>query len=372
MSYSAKQKLYADFMLKKIGMTDPSDIETYLKHLEKLYGRMVSFPSERYYSGIGWRYSVGDCIDLIKAELDLKKSPQAVKSAEQKATYSATDLANYEYCPASFAISNSFVIEQPSGEEFTEAGKQLHEQLLAASRTWQKEKGVDFSSSDLDVSAIRSSHLIFAGHQEPNRKFVNGNWVGVPDYIFQDKENNYFVVEEKFHYKRDPAKNDGFVGYDNQVGAVYDDFATEEGKKEQEQWSNYKGYFFSNHLVQIVSYIKNLLDYPIKYGYLLYWYYDRNNDEPYIHKVVAKKIVLNDQTDALYTNTVNGVQQLKQNGSLPFQIDRLNMRKCAGCVVNKYCGHKTKRYSSLPFPYQRNFLNLFFATFPDELRKTTL
>ncbi|SFW85376.1 hypothetical protein SAMN05661012_05724 [Chitinophaga sancti] len=353
-------------------MSNSADIEAYLQHLEKLYGRMVSFPSGRYYSGIGWQYSVSDCIDLIKAELDLKKSPKAIKLAKQKTSFSATDIANYEYCPASFAISNSFIIEQPSGEEFTETGKIMHEQLLAAKTTWQEEYGVDFSSNDLDGSPFRSSRLIFSGHQDQDRKFVNGNWVGVPDYIFQDKENNYFVVEEKFHYKRDPAKNEGFVGNDSQCGLIYDELAAKEAMNEQEQWSKYKGYFFSNHIVQVVSYIKNLLDYPIKYGYLLYWYYDKNNDEPYIHKVVGKLINLNDQTEALYNNAVNGVQQLKQNGSSPFQVDRLNMRKCAGCVVNKYCGHKTKRYSNLTFPYEPSFLNLFFATFPDELRKTTL
>lgn len=359
-------------MLKKIGMTDPKDIDTYLEHLEKLYGGMVSFPSQQYNSGIGWRYSVSECIDIIKQELDLKKARQIIKPLELKSTFSATDLANYDYCPASFVISNSFLIENPSGEEFTETGKALHEKLLAARTSWHKEDGVDFSSHDLDIEAVRQSRLIFAGHQDKERKFTNGNWVGVPDYIFQDKGSSYFVVEEKFHYKRDPAKNDGYVGYDPQVGAIYDQSADDEAKKEQEKWSNYKGYFFTNHIVQIASYIKNINDYPIKYGYLVYWYYDKNNEEPYIHKVVANRIVLDQQTEELYSKAVKGVEELKSSSNVPFQIDKLNMRKCAGCVVNKYCGHKTRRYGSLPFPYNQNLLNLFYAVFPEELRKTNL
>ena len=353
-------------------MTDPKDIDAYLEHLEKLYGGMVSYPSQQYYSGISWRYSVSDCIDIIKQELDLKKTRQTIKTVDQKSTFSATDLANYDYCPASFVISNSFLIENPSGQEFTEIGKDFHEKLLAARTSWHKEDGVDFSSYDLDIEAVRQSRLIFAGHQDKNRKFTNGNWVGTPDYIFQDKNNNYFIVEEKFHYKRDPAKNSGYIGYDPQVEEIYDDDAAEEAKKEQEQWSNYKGYFFTNHIVQIASYIKNIRDYPIKYGYLLYWYYDNKNDEPYIHKVVAKRTELDQKTEELYSKAFKGVEELKSALTAPFQVDKLNMRKCAGCVVNKYCGHKTRRYNSLPFPYNQNLLNLFYAVFPEELRKTNL
>ncbi len=353
-------------------MSDSTDIETYLQYLEKLFGRMVSFPSQQFQSGIGWRYSVSDCIEIIKQELELKKARQEIKLIKPKTTFSANDLADYDYCPASFAIGNSFIIEKPTGEEFTETGKQLHEKLFAASKSWRKEDSVNDPSINLDISNIRNSKLIFGGHQNPDRKFVNGNWIGVPDYIFQDNAKNYFVVEEKFHYKRDPSKNNGFVGYDKQVGAVYDDSAIEEGRKEQEQWSKYNGYFFTNHIVQTVSYIKNIQDYPIKYGYLLYWYYDKSNDEPYIHKVVSKRIILDEQTETLYVNALNGISNLKNTGIAPFQMDKLNMRKCAACVVNKYCGHKTKRYQNLSLPYQPSFLNLFFATFPDELRKTTL
>nr|MBC7614269.1 hypothetical protein [Pseudopedobacter sp.] len=348
-------------MLKKIGMTNNSDIAIYLEHLENLYGKMVSFPSQKSYSGIYWKYSVSACIELIKQEIDLKQSINSIEFCLPKSTFSATDLSNYEYCPASFVINNSFKIEKPSGVEFTEIGKEFHNKLLATRTTWYEKKNIDFSSIDLDVKKVRDSRLIFAGHQEDDKKFNNENWVGIPDYIFQDLENNYFVVEEKFHYKKDPEDI-----------YVYDEYTAEEAEKEQKAWSNYKAYFFSNHIVQIVSYIKNIKEYSLKYGYLLYWYYDIKNDEPYIHKVLAKRINLNEQTEELYSNTVNGIKQLGTNTETLFQIDKLNMKKCAGCVVNKYCGHKTKRFEMLTFPYNLNFLNLFYAKFPDELKKSNM
>ena len=117
--------------------------------------------------------------------------------------------------------------------------------------------------------------------------------------------------------------------------------------------------------------IKNIREYPIEYGYLIYWHYDINKDnEPNIHKVIVKKIEVNDNTDKLYSNAVKGVEKLKQRLEIPFEADKLNMRKCAGCVVSKYCSHKTRMYQSLSLPYDKEKIVLKFAKFPDELKKT--
>ncbi len=368
MTYSIRQKLFADFMLKKIGITDTKDIDIYLSHLEKLYGRMVSYPNESNYGGIGWYYSVSGCIEQIKEEVDLKQAKQEVKLVKTKPTFTATDLANYDYCPASFVISNSFLIENRSGMEFTETGKQLHEQLLASRTTWQEDDAV-YSSSGIDAKIVRESRLVFAGHQDENKKFANGNWIGVPDYIFQDSEDKFFVVEEKFHKKKDPQKMSSSERMDEAYGGSGID---EVADKERKEWSEHKGYFFSNHIVQLVSYLKNIKEYSISYGYLLYWYYDFDrNNEPYIHKVVAKKVDLNEETEKLYSQSVKGIEELKALKQITFPVDKLNMKKCAGCVVNKYCGHKTRRFSKLIFPYEHHYLNLYYAIFPEELKKTT-
>jgi len=371
MGYTNKQKLFADYMLRKIGMSNQDDINTYLSHLETLYGRMVSYPSQKHYSGSIWHYSVSDCIDQIKQEVDLKKIKHTINinGANDNSMINATDLANYNYCPASYAIGNSFQIENQSGIEFTEIGKQLHEQLLAVRTNWFSGRDVDYSSyNDLDADIVNKSRLIFTGHQDEKRKFVNGIWVGVPDYIFQDKEDDFFVVEEKFHRKRDPNKVSEYERMDAfHGGAGMDD----EAEAERNKWREFKGYFFSNHIIQIVSYIRNIKEYRIAYGYLLYWYYDiDSNSEPYIHKVVAKKIILNEETENLYIQALQGIEQLRAAKQIPFTVDTLNMKKCAGCVVNKYCGHKTRRFENLTFPYNLQFLNLYSTDFPEELKRT--
>jgi CRISPR/Cas system-associated exonuclease Cas4 (RecB family) len=349
MGYSKKQKLFADYLLNKIGITDLADIEIYLTHLEALYGRWESSNKPNAYGVYTRHYTVSACLELLMQEVDLKKKRYTIKYTEPKLSTSATDLASFDFCPVSYVISNSFLIENPSSKESTEIGKQFHEELLLAKTHWNEEDVQNYAFKDISFAIFRQSRLVFSGHQEENRVFTNGDWVGVPDYIFEDKAHNFFAVEEKFHRKAaDPKKYSGSTEIDP-VKTTY---------------------FFSNHIVQLASYIKNISEYPIVYGYLLYWYYDLHPEYgPYIHEVVAKKIILDQQTEELYNKAVNGIEKLRNNKILEFPIAKLNMRKCAGCVVNKYCGHKTKRFENLPFPYQYNFLNLYYADFPDELIK---
>lgn len=341
MSYSSKQMLFAEFMLKKIGMTNSSDIDIYLMHLEKLYGKNISYQNSKSYYGLSWFYSVSECIDILKAEIELKKNKLGIKTIDSKAIITSTDLASYVFCPASYSISNSFLIENPSGEDFSRAGTQLHEQLSLARTEWYNDNQQIISPKQNILAKIRKSHLIFAGHNSENKIFSNDSWSGVPDYIFQDLENNYFVVEEKFH-----------------------------SLKTLNNYSEIDNFYF-NHIVQLVSYIKNIKEFDIKYGYLIYWYYDYDDkDNLYIQNYAIKKIIIDEKLEYAYSTILHNINKLKSTIEVSFDTSNLNMRKCAGCVVNKYCGHKTKKYDTITFPYNKDFMNLYFALFPEELKKS--
>ena len=135
MSYTKRQQLFASYMLNQIGIFDKEDISTYLGYLSFLYGRLEPFPDDRYISGFNWKYTVSDCIDHLIEEIKLKKNYTNIKAKEPKQTNSATGYAYYQYCPASYVISNSFEIEKPSGVEFTNQGKLFHEQLRLARKS---------------------------------------------------------------------------------------------------------------------------------------------------------------------------------------------------------------------------------------------
>lgn len=185
-----------------------------------------------------------------------------------------------------------------------------------------------------------------------------------------DFENNYFVIEEKFRYKYDPSKKNGSLGYDPVYGQIWSDEQEKNAREEEENWKKYKGFFFSNHIIQLLSYIKNIKEFEIKYGILIYWYYDFSKDGlPYIHKVITKKIQADPQSEALYDSNFSEFQNLLINKEIHFDTEKVNFRKCANCSVSLYCGHKTKRFNTLKFPYDFEHTKLLKVEFPEELKK---
>lgn len=369
MSYSRKQWLYAVYMLNQFGIKNESFIYQYLTHLSLLYGKMEQFNTR-------WHYSVSACIDLLKDELELKKNINQIEYVkDSKTNIRATDLGNFNYCSASYVINKSFVIEKPNGEVFTKIGTELHEKLLLLNQIKPNNEHSEFNEYRLNLrieaglnspllKKISNSTLVFAGHLE-SKIFINNNenYSGSPDYIFQDELGEYFVVEEKFHFKRDPSE----YTYDESNG-LSDGEAS--AKNRMETWKNLKIHFFENHRVQLISYIKNITEYDIKYGYLLYWFYDISDNIPFVHRDDILEIKLDEQNNELYNKTKSEISILQSNKIINFNVNKLNPKKCAGCVVNKYCAHKSGKFNELKFPYDVLDLNLSFVPFPEELKRT--
>ncbi len=186
------------------------------------------------------------------------------------------------------------------------------------------------------------------------------NYSGSPDYIFQDEQGNYFVVEEKFHKRKDPYKET----YEELV-YFQDDYA----EAKRENWLNFKIHFYKNHQIQLISYLCNIKEYEIKYGYLIYWFYDFENGEPYIHREAVLEMKLDGQKKSYYLEAKNGIETVLKNKKIAFNKKSLNPKKCAGCVVNKYCAHKSGKLEQLKFPYEICDLSLESIPFPEELKK---
>jgi hypothetical protein len=85
--------------------------------------------------------------------------------------------------------------------------------------------------------------------------------------------------------------------------------------------------FFRNHTIQVITYLKNIKEYDLKYGYLVYWYYDFKDDKPYIHKVCVKKIVLDNYTEDFYLKAINQFQELLKNKTQEFDTEKINPNK---------------------------------------------
>jgi hypothetical protein len=360
--FTYRQKLFATHLLKQIGFQNDSIIEKYLLRLEKIYGRWDSYIN--FHNFTVPFFNVSECIEILLSEINLKKQSQRIKSKSYKDELkSATDLSNFVYCPISYTIVKSFIIEHPTGEEYTEYGTTLHEQLRLVNKiTPNDKKETDVHRARVFdneiIKKIRNSELIFTGHSD-NKLFVNEKekYVGQPDYIFKDDEGKYFVVEEKFHYLKSEY-----------------DLSWEKTDKSYDQTINT---FFDNHKVQLISYIRNIVEYSIDYGYLIYWYYEveESNDKqkiPKIHDVSIRKVTLTDENLTLYDKAVIGVNNLHQNQNnfhIDFDVSKLNINKCVGCVVSKYCIHKSGRYNTFVFPFQSHYLKIYYSEYPEELKK---
>lgn len=369
---SQKQIAFKDFMLKRIGFSADDGID-YWDRLTSIYGKMKPFYDPTFYNNERWSFSVDDCIEILVNEINTKKYNN-IKRKNLKKSLSSTDIANFNFCKASFSISNSFEIENLIGKVRMEIGENFHEDLKAIKKSWIKNKRETSQILNKDLSDIKKSEIIFLGHTaniNEKKFFYNNNWIGEPDYIMLDTENNYFVIEEKFIKKYDPSKKNGSLGFDPVYGEIWSDENERVAREEEKDWKNSKGFFFSNHIIQITSYITNIKEYPIKYGILIYWYYDFDKSGvPYIHKVITKKIFVDNQNKNLYDNNYKELQDLINSNEIDFENDKVNLRKCANCSVNNYCGHKTKKFKTLKFPYDFEHTKLLKVDFPSELKKS--
>lgn len=359
MGYSEKQRIFSTYMLQRIGFQ--KFIDQYLHQLENVYGVWDFWVNKDGY----YKYflSVSKCIDVLLQEIELKKNRTKIVLKKDSGKISATDFANYVYCPVSFSINKSFVIEKPVGEEFTVLGTNYHKQL----RLLNKQIPFNLKEDEIHkqtvfqnevIKKIKASKLIFAGHNDEKKIFINDeeNFVGQPDYIFQDSDGKYFVVEEKF--KSLKSEDDSFWN----------------GQKfTYKQTANY---FHKNHEMQLVTYLRNIKEYKIEYGYLIYWYYQIDKIEldisvelPKIHDLRLKKIELTFENNLLYENVSNAINKLKTSENSNFDSAEINLNKCVKCVVGNYCMQKNGRFNSFNFPYKIEDISLYYMEFPIELIK---
>lgn len=352
-------------MLKRIGF-DESDVGDYLELFSKKFDKYDYKLSNRE----NWFINAGNCISAIKGEFDLKRSLQ-FKDKKSSTLISATDLSNFSFCPASYSINSSFEIELQNGIELTEEGKKLHEELKAIKKSWVKEKEEEILNVNKHLSNIKKSKTIFIGHNSENKPFYNENWIGTPDYILEDIEGQKYIVEEKFRYKYDPSKNSGAYFDSYTYCWEVDESLEETYREEEEEWKKSKVLFYKNNVVQVISYLLNIKEYELKYGILIYWYYDFTKDKkPYVHKVATKKVIINSELEQDYKIIKSKIETLQKNIEIEFDIESINLNKCTNCVVANYCGHKTKQFSKLNFPYSKNYPKLKYEPFPESLKKT--
>jgi hypothetical protein len=409
MELSQKQEIFLDYLIKKLNFKDDEFLRHYLDQLTRritefsyIFAKQIevdeksgryNYPDDHIFKEYVEQDNLFiptklNIIDILLQERDVREERQYIIKKPSKHAISATDIKNYTYCPISFAISNSFQIKKPLT---TQIGSEFHQQhrllnFISYKKVDQKYYPLSrkikdiISEVDLDSTSIEllddlsESVAIFVDSSEYNSelKYFKGKherYVGKPDYIFYNQRSNrYYVVEEKFqHIPREPIWD---LPQEWTLSHNYNPTHINELRKTT--------IFYANHMNQLMSYISEISQYDLSYGYLVYWRYIVENDEDKSSntRISTKKVdqirsTKIDFTDKDYILSVEDIykkidQTMNDSGG-SFDRNIISPAKCAGCAVRVLCGHKTGQYDEYTYPYSEKYIKTKYVPFPEEL-----
>lgn len=401
--------IFINYLLDKLRFVDDNFRNEYLMKIHSYYRDFVSldskeikydrhtgkliYPSDHKYK----KYTIFEnrlfptsynLVDFLLLECDIK-SNKLFKPVNNSLDYiSATDISNFTYCPVSWAISKSLSLPKVIS---TQIGSMMHEQhkllnyvtirrpdgKIVPSRVNLKNFLHSFKYneySEMLFDELFDSEAVFIGsNKENHRKYFKGSddiYIGQPDYIFYNyKKKKYYVVEEKFTKIRKPPKWNLPHNW-----CVIHGYNPVEIEQERQQMK-----FYNNHLNQLRSYIYGIRGFGKLHGYLVYWryYFIKNSvvlDTDFSIKIdqVRSRLISGEHTEdqkIISYKYLQIKQAIKDKGGNFYTSER-NPAKCAGCVYNILCGHKTGQYKYYTIPYDHSFLKLESIPFPIKLKKT--
>ena len=357
-----KQIIYLDYLLKRLGFAGLTENSDVIDCINESLSRETSYlwKVKRLYNLIDPQNDDNDfaitAIDFLQLEYILRRKSLVRYAKPAKNCVSASDLNAYVFCPASFSIANSVNVP-PTISEIE--GSKLHE-TLQLKRVLEQANHVGFRKDATTNQSkiieqmnrnhsrfyndIRNAQLVYCGHETDQVKapyFVNERYryAGQPDYILKDSvSQQHFVVEEKFHYRK----------YYNSSKNMY-----------------------ANHLAQLASYICFINDPLITHGHLIHWVYDykSNDGSPYIYYIDVRTLQRSDDLTNRIASLVDKVWSFIDRKSIFFDTSANSVKKCMRCSYRIWCGHKTRLFDKVSFPYSGEYTQLKPCPFPIELKK---
>lgn len=404
MNYSEKQFALIKFFLLKLNFLEEefsindSFTKKYLDNLNKTYTQFKNIgnctdekslmPYFKYsYDGNIYRIDEFTLINYLQLELKIKESKDFIiqNNVNLKIT-SATDIANYTYCPVSYSISKSFTTKKiESAEIGTEkhSDSYINKLVKEKSEYTGETKNADFEYNEFDLNydenfielkeLLKDYEILYSGHNENVVKYFKndkGNFVGQPDFILKNIiTNEIIVVEEKYQFIPSVIKDYSHNYYDSTKAAEAE--ITYERIMEGINEKRNKNYFYKNHINQVKSYLYGISEYPINNAILIYWKYEIKENMKIVTKCYFKKIDKSqEKIDRDELNDIfKQIKKVNTDGKINFNFK--NPLKCAACVNNFLCGHKTGKFEYFTIPYKLEFIEINNKVpFPDILKKT--
>lgn len=257
--------------------------------------------------------------NLFLNEIKTKSTNLIERKNKRKTTYSATDLANFTFCPASYFLSQTFCLDF-SNQDNVIVGINEHEKQRLKStlklndyETFQWNGYSElFQRLNNDFSRLKHSKCINEGHgsDEPQILYSKNKVLcGIPDYIFEDDKGK-FAVEEKYTTK----KIENFR-------KIYD-----------------------SHKIQALTYLYGLDIFDEVY--VIYWFLKSDSYGNHtLHDYRLYKLIKNNANRLFLLETYNSVDKTQNKGEeYAFSV---NYRKCVKCSCFSYCDYRKEKDTSI-------------------------
>lgn len=285
-------------------------------------------------------------LKYFKEEINNKKNNNFIKKFNPQKITLVSDISDFEFCPVSFAINETYVVSSNTTWEKDEwLGDKKY--LIDRYNDFKKTKNISESFKDStieineivkkDFNEIFNSKLVFNNYDGLNSNFYSNptdTLRGSPDYIFENINGKHFVVVEKFTKK------------------TSEDIAKA----------------FDNDLIKLYGYIFELTSLNIEFGYLIYWYWqfdditDANGTTKKKIRVRTYRIFKIEKTNAAKSKleiSLNKLNEFKKTGKFEVDGNKISYpNKCLNCSAVSYCNHKTAQFNTIKLPYDITELTL--------------
>lgn len=321
-------------------------ISTYLSCLGFTGVKHSQFKEKIMQSIASQTYKLGLYLKLFKEEIyDRKKKDYKLIYNPNKPIL-VSDIGDFEFCPSSFAINQTFVVRSNTNWEKDEWNVDK-KYLIDRYNMYQQSKDINksFADTGIDINdttkndfypIFRAKLLInnYDGTNDKHYSNASDTIRGVPDYVFENEQGKKFVVIEKFTKKITENTN-----------------------------------AFPNDLARIYGYMFELSTLNLDFGYLIYWYWnyvdvptDNENSSKKKMKVMSYRIFKVEKTaenkDTL-NKIIEKIKSFKQSKQLAVEGDRISFaNKCLQCSVVSYCHHKTGKFNLVKLPYDIDDLKI--------------
>jgi CRISPR/Cas system-associated exonuclease Cas4 (RecB family)/cold shock CspA family protein len=263
-------------------------------------------------------------IDTFSLTNETPYVSMSLKVVTKKETHAATDLANFAFCPASYALSQTYNLDFSEQENINIGEAEHQNQRFLNLRDIVSQRSVPFTSSETVfnrlVSRIIHAKSILAGHDNSSIQSKiyyskNRKISGIPDYIFRD-EKGHFAVEEKYTFKK-PDELEGL---------------------------------FKNHKVQALAYLYGLSDFEFTEVYVCYWFVEKCTDSYLVTGSKAFELKKSNEHKQILLDVFNNVEAIQNRQPYAFSSNQINYKKCVRCSYFPYCDYKSgeKKFIELP------------------------